>query len=183
MWKGTICAPTPWGGKPGGTAYGSQLEEWKATGLDCLRMLHTSKVKQFSNMFSSFCIMSKGLPLCSFLFQTFPFAPIAHFHSWTCLATQTSLFWALGLLLGSLHKARDVEGCLPSLPSDLPNNPFLCELFHARYKWGSLCRTDNLLSSEAFYLVLHKTVLAVQKIYLLVEESRGACVASSVFLL
>lgn len=111
MRKGTIFAPTPWGGKPGGTTYGSQLEEWKATGLDCFTMLHISKVKQFSNMFSSFWIMSKGLPLCSFLFQTFPFAPIAHFHSWTCLATQTSLFWALGLLLGSLHKARDVEGC------------------------------------------------------------------------
>lgn len=72
-------------------------------------MLHTSKVKQSSNTFSSFCIMSKGLPLCPFLFQTFPFAPIAHFHSRTCLVTQTSFFWALCLLLGSLHKARDEE--------------------------------------------------------------------------
>lgn len=122
MWNGTICAPTPWGGKPGGAAYGSQSEEWKASGLDCFRMLHTSKVKQFSNMFSSFCIMSKDLPLCSLLFQTFSFAPIAHFHSGTSLATRTSFFWALGLLLGSLHKARDEEGCLPSLSSGLPNN-------------------------------------------------------------
>lgn len=107
----------------------SQLEEWKATGLDCFRMLHVSKVKQFSSRFSSFCIMSNGL----FLYVPFSSNPF-HLIPWQCLSVShtpflsnlscniTSFFWAFCLLLGSLHKARDEEGCLPSLSSGLPND-------------------------------------------------------------
>lgn len=76
MWNRIICAPTSWRGKPEGTACGSQLEEWKATGLDYFRMLHTTEVKQFSSMFSSFCIMSNGLflyvPFSSKVFHLLP---------------------------------------------------------------------------------------------------------------
>lgn len=82
MWKGTTCVSSSWGGKPGGTAYGSQLEEWKAAGLDGFRMSHRSKVKQFSSMFSSFCIMSNGV-----FFLDVPFS-FQHFHllPWQCLS-------------------------------------------------------------------------------------------------
>lgn len=125
MWNRTKYVPSSRAGKPGRTAYGSQLEEWKAAGLDGFRMLHMSNVKVVQYVQQLLHHVQRCFSWCAFLFQTSPCAPLTvsqhvtplHLCSQTCLATPTSFFGALCLLLGSLHKARDEGGCLPSLSS------------------------------------------------------------------
>lgn len=93
MWNRTIYVSSSWAGKPGRTAYGSQLEEWKAAGLGGFRMLHMSKVK-FSSMFNSFCIMSNGL----FLHVPFSFRRF-HVLPWRCLSMSHLCTFALKFVL------------------------------------------------------------------------------------
>lgn len=99
--SGTICASLSWGGTSGGTAYGLQLEERKATGLDCFTMLHMSEVQQSSPAclaaFASgpmvFSFMS--LPPSNFSIWSLDNVSACHtrLSSWACLATQTLPFF------------------------------------------------------------------------------------------
>lgn len=102
--SGTICASLSWGGTSGGTAYGLQLEERKATGLDCFTMLHMSEVQQSSPAcLAAFASGPMVFPLCPFLLPTSPFDPLTMSQHVTHafpleLVLQHKLFLSLGTL-------------------------------------------------------------------------------------
>lgn len=91
----------PWGGTSRGTAYGLQLEEWKATGLDCFRMLHMSNVKQSSPAcLAAFASRPMVFFFMSLSLSNFSIWSLDNFSacrtrlcSWPCLATQTLPFF------------------------------------------------------------------------------------------
>lgn len=175
----------PWGGTSGRTASSLQLKERKATGLDCFRMLHVSKVQQsFSARLSAFA------PCPMFSFRPFLFAtssdPLTIYFSachtrlcsWACLATRTLPFF--GHFACSWHPftrlkmKKDVCLLFPQVYQRISNIPSSV---------GCAMQDANEVPSAALSICflggiifdLSKIVLVVQGIFLPIKVHRCQC--------